>query len=404
MTGRDLREQLASLHAISVEIAALHEISEIHERALDFCRELTDSALAFTGLVVHGTGVMDVAAIRGFEPTTDDFYEDFHLMALRSSVVGVTIKEERPSIANDVVHDPLSVGVPPGHPAIYNFLGVPLRVGPDVIGMIGVANSAAGYGPDDERLLGTFANDVAVAIDNARLYQRQQEMIDSLQQLHERLSEVERSQLLARERERIAGRLHDHIEQQIFSIGLRINALIEGNEGDARVVASLRTIRQQTIDMADQVRQTIFALGVPGQGDEGLIRVVQSLLRDLERRAGLATQLVADGAIPSGLEQIQDVLFAVIQEALSNVERHARARTALVSVRAGSQEIVVVIQDDGVGVPALILDSFESSYLHYGLRHMRQQIVAIGGSFQVTTGEEGGAVVRIIVPIAGDDA
>ena len=99
----NLHEQLASLHSISVEIAGLHELSEIHDRALEYCLQLTDSEFAFTGLLrdtnvgVVATGqievsdhVMDVAAIKGFD-ASPGFYELFHLMALRSSVVGVAI-------------------------------------------------------------------------------------------------------------------------------------------------------------------------------------------------------------------------------------------------------------------------------------------------------------------------
>jgi DNA-binding CsgD family transcriptional regulator len=96
------------------------------------------------------------------------------------------------------------VGQPPGHPRVRTFLGVPLRLGSNVIGMIGVANKAKGYGPGDERLLSTFANQVAVAIDNAGLYQHQRQMIARLQQLNEHLSQAERDQIVALERERIA--------------------------------------------------------------------------------------------------------------------------------------------------------------------------------------------------------
>jgi GAF domain-containing protein len=88
----------------------------------------------------------------------------------------------------------------------------------EVIGMIGVANKPGGCGPEDERLLSTFAAQVAVAVRNARLYESQSRMIAELQELHQRLTEAERAQLLGRERERIAGALHDRIEQQIFSI------------------------------------------------------------------------------------------------------------------------------------------------------------------------------------------
>jgi len=68
--------------------------------------------------------------------------------------------------------------------------------------MIGVGNKQKGYGPEDERLLSTFANQVAVAIDNAMLHEHQQEMIARLQQLHTHLSQAEREQLIALERER----------------------------------------------------------------------------------------------------------------------------------------------------------------------------------------------------------
>lgn len=74
----------------------------------------------------------------------------------------------------------MSVGQPAGHPSVHAFLGVPLRVGATLIGVLGAANKPGGYGSDDERLLSTFANQVATAIDNARLYEVQREMIKGL--------------------------------------------------------------------------------------------------------------------------------------------------------------------------------------------------------------------------------
>ena len=118
----NLHDQLLSLHAISVEIAGLHELGAIQDRALDYCLELTSSELGFIGILREpGTGiiatgelaisdmVMDVAAIKGFDPNPQ-FYSQFHLMALRSSVVGVVISEGCSHLTNDVDSDPHSVG------------------------------------------------------------------------------------------------------------------------------------------------------------------------------------------------------------------------------------------------------------------------------------------------------
>jgi hypothetical protein len=109
----NLHEQLASLHAISAEIAGLHDLAEIHDQALGYCVSLTGSEFAFTGLlrdtdtdaaseqIAVSDQVMDVAAIKGFDPNPD-FYEMFHVMLLRSSVVGVVIREDRSYWTNDI--------------------------------------------------------------------------------------------------------------------------------------------------------------------------------------------------------------------------------------------------------------------------------------------------------------
>jgi len=192
------------LYGISVQIASLRGLSEIYDLALTYCLALTESEMGFIDLVNEDRVDMDVVAVKGFAPSDPKFYERFKRMPVRPSIFGIVITERRPNISNDVVNDPGRVGQPPGHPCVRTFLGVPLQVGRDVIGMIGVANGEKGYGPENERLLSTFANQVAVAIDNAMLHKHQQEMIVRLQHLHEHLSEAEREQLLALERERTA--------------------------------------------------------------------------------------------------------------------------------------------------------------------------------------------------------
>ncbi len=198
------RDQLESLYGISVQIASLRDLSEVYDLALTFCLALTQSEMGFVDLLNEDHIDMDIVAVKGFAPSDPKFYERFRRMPVRPSIFGVAVTEDRPNISNDVEHDPARVGQPPGHPSVRTFLGVPLRLGREVIGMIAVANKQKGYGLEDQRLLSTFANQVAVAIDNAGLYQHQQQMIARLQQLHAHLTQAERDQLVALERERMA--------------------------------------------------------------------------------------------------------------------------------------------------------------------------------------------------------
>jgi signal transduction histidine kinase len=408
--GDNLNEQLASLHAISVEIAGLHELPEIHDLALGYCLQLTDSEFAFTGLLrdtnvgVIASGqievseqVMEVAAIKGFV-ASPEFYRSFNLMALRSSVVGVAIKENRSYIANDVEHDPHAVGQPDGHPPVRRFLGVPLRLGDTVIGMIGVANKQDGYGPGDQQLLATFAGQVAVAVDNARLYERQRDLIAELRQMRERLTEVERTQLLGRERERIAGALHDRLDQQIFTIGVRLNALLEAGIAGPGFAQEVQDIRQLAIAASDEVRRAIFALTDP-EHENDVADDLRSLLRELERGSDLRAHLSVSGNPTPAVDTVRDIVHVVVKEALTNVTKHAHATVVLVSLLHEADRLDLVIQDDGVGAREELLSTFEDSYLRFGLRHMRQLVVDRGGSFEVANGEETGLVVRVSLPL-----
>jgi signal transduction histidine kinase len=410
----NLHEQLASLHCISVEIAGLHDLAGIHDQALGFCLNLTDSEFAFTGLLrdtsVDAAGaqikvsdqVMDIAATRGFDPGPD-FYEMFHLMVLPPGVVGVAIKEDDSYRAGDVDAYPHRVGRPDGHPPIHSFLGVPLRLGDTVIGMIGVANKPGGYDSGDERLLSTFAGQVAMAVDSARLYQRQRQVIAEPQQLHERLIEAE-PQLIARERERIAGALHDRIEQQMFTIGVRLNALLEDHSLNHVVTEQLRGLRQLSIEACDEVRRTIFALTGPEQDGADLTDRLRLPLAELQRSSGIQAHLFVTGTPNPDVAVIHDVVSLVVNEAIANARKHADARMVLVSLRHEPDRLDLVVQDDGVGAPEILLRTFQDSQLHFGLRHIRQLVIDMCGSFEVSNGEEAGLVIRVSLPLKPGEA
>jgi signal transduction histidine kinase len=223
-------------------------------------------------------------------------------------------------------------------------------------------------------------------------------MIEGLQQLHQRLDDVEREQLLGHERERIAAGLHDDIEQGVFTIGMRLSALLEGDP-EPSTAAQLQDVRQQLSRVSDRVRDVVFALSAPGHEGGDLASSMRSLLRDTARTSGITTDLVVSGDEPADISAVQGVVYAVVKEALANVAKHAHAQTVLVSLRYADDRCDVVVQDDGVGAPENVLHTFEDSYLHYGLRHMQRQIGDVGGTFEVANGEEGGLVLKISVPV-----
>jgi signal transduction histidine kinase len=394
--------EIERLHAISVEIASLQELSHVMDRALDYCLELTASAFGFVGLM-QGSDRMDVAAVKGFQPSDDTFHDRFRTIPVRPSVFGVVVLTGESHLSNDVVQDPLHIGTPRGHPPVRTFLGVPLLFGSDVLGMLGVANREGGYDKQQEQLLSVFANQVAVAIRNARLYEEQRNMIARLQQLRGQVEAAERGRLLEDERRRIARELHDRVAQTFFSIGLTAQAAMEA---DAATGATPRTIRAAVESIRslsavgnEQMREAIFALTRAEVHDRGLANTLWHFVRDFRERTGLDADLVLVGKEPRLSPESAETLLAVAREGLVNVEQHAQATSVVVSLRTSQNGVTLAVHDDGVGAPALVLRSIGSSVTHFGLRGVQERVRKLGGSFTMRRGEDGGFVLRVRVPM-----
>jgi signal transduction histidine kinase len=395
-------DEIARLHAISVEIASLQELPRVMDRALDYCLELTASEFGFVGLM-QGSDQMDVAAIKGFVPHDSSFYDRFRTIPVRPNVFGVVVLSGKPHRSNDVDHDPLHVGTPRGHPPVRTFLGAPLLFGSQVLGMLGVANRAGGYDPQQERLLAVFANQVAVAIRNARLYEEQRNMIARLQQLRGQVESAERERLLQDERQRIARELHDRVAQTFFSIGLTAQTAIEndghdGHDGAGWGLPALETIRGLSALGTEQMREAIFALTQAEVEDRELTQTLWQVVRGFRERTGLDADLVLVGGARRLSRECAEALLAVVREGLANVEQHAHATSVVISMRTSATGVTLAVHDDGVGAPALVLRSIGSSVTHFGLRWLQDRIRKLGGTFTVRCGEDGGFVLRVRLP------
>ncbi|HKZ70549.1 MAG TPA: GAF domain-containing protein, partial [Anaerolineales bacterium] len=167
-TYSEQRDRLRALYDLALELSALRDLPAVLDTALHHCLELTESQFGFIGLNAPDGKAMDVAAIRGFHPARD-FYQQAHLIPLRPNIFARAVLENRPVRSVDATTDDRRVGQPRGHPPVRAFLGVPLRVREEPVGMIGVANRPAPYDDDHEHLLVTYAAQVAIAIHNAQL-------------------------------------------------------------------------------------------------------------------------------------------------------------------------------------------------------------------------------------------
>ena len=99
-----------------------------------------------------------------------------------------------------------------------------------------------------------------------------------------------------------------------------------------------------------------------------------------------------------GLDNKRDtVVFRVLQEALSNVVRHAQADKVKVSLSTLDSQLVLSVEDNGIGIDKKEITSKKDSF---GIISMRERCQAIGGEFQIEAIDEGGTRVICIVPLS----
>jgi signal transduction histidine kinase len=220
-----------------------------------------------------------------------------------------------------------------------------------------------------------------------------------LQTLHHELTEAQKRQMLAEDRSRIAQELHDRVQQTLFTIGLKADWIMQHLPSHTPLVRPLRSIKQLASLGTAQVRDAIFALSSHELQEGGLVSMLYTLIQNLRETSSIEADLVvAEWAVPLP-PHIGSTLFTIAQEALSNVRRHAQATIVIVTVQVNSEQAVLVVQDNGVGLSTQVFQTYRSNTMHLGLKGMNHRVEDLGGQFLLANGEESGLIVKAVIPL-----
>ncbi|MGD0833918.1 MAG: GAF domain-containing sensor histidine kinase [Candidatus Dormibacteria bacterium] len=291
--------------------------------------------------------------------------------------LGLLITDAEPLRMPDLTQHPRFTGFPPHHPEMHSFLGTPIRIHDQIYGNLYLTEKKGSteFSKADSDLLVALASAAGVAIDNARLHERVEELA------------------VLTERERIARDLHDTVIQRIFATGMGLQGLV-GNIDSAPV----RDRVQQAVDELDEtiraIRGTIFALEAEA-ADRGALRArVLALAGETEETLGFTPRVHLDGPLDSVVSgPAAEELLKTLREALSNVARHARASAVDIHVDCDVHTVTLRVSDNGVGLHGLPRQG-------HGIANMQARAEALGGRCILTGRPGGGLVVTWRVPAA----
>ncbi|HMA34175.1 MAG TPA: histidine kinase [Chloroflexia bacterium] len=371
---RRVREVVA-LNRSSALITSTLDLNKVMDLILEQLAEVVryDSATIMWRIA----GVLRIIACRGFgDPATvlgARFDPEQNPLTRR------LMSEASPIVIADVHREP-SFDHQRGH-LTRSWIGVPLRVRDETIGALTIDHrQISSYDAEDGQTVMAFANQAAIALENASLYDRSRELA------------------VLEERNRLARELHDSISQMLFSMVLNAEAaatLYDSNPESARV--QIARLQETSHTALKEMRTLIFELRPANLEEEGLVPVLKKHIALFKERNGIDVHLDAEGQRrwPFAMEK---ALYRVAQEALTNVAKHAGATTALVSLGAADGWVSLTVEDNGRGLPP---DRAGRGQSTLGLTSMRERAEQLGGRFTIGPGPDGkGTRVQVALPYA----
>jgi PAS domain S-box-containing protein len=271
-------------------------------------------------------------------------------------------------------------------------IGAPLVVGGEVHGLLVV--SGAGLTEADVAAVAAFANQAAIAIENARLFQQVHAGRERLRALSRRLVEMQES-----ERCDIARELHDRIGQNLTALSINLNIVRSqlSDESARKMESRLNDSLKLLEETMERIRDVMAEMRPPVLDDYGLAAVLRWYGEQFAERTGVTTELQGEELTPRLPLAVEMTLFRITQEALTNVAKHARARQATITLEALAGGARLTIADDGVGFD-LTAHHRPGARPEWGLMTMRERAEAVGGRLRVESAP--GQGTRIIVEVS----
>ena len=384
------RAQLNALAAVVEDLAGQFELRPLLERILLHAVDLLGCSSGSICTVDERSGTYRKEVDLGVACRSGDIFP------LTEGVTGEILRAGGPVTFTEYAH------VRGGHinsvdrASLHATIGVPIRWAGSVIGSCIVFSRDPGrrFQPADVTLLELFAGHAGVALVNA--------------QMHAQAAELARAEATGLERERVVRDVHDSVARALASVVLHLGSAGSTEVGSVPVLpatgnARLELARRAAEAALSETRQSVLGLRPSLPQAPTIEQAIQTQVA-WARGTGLDIRLVVAGPPRRLPAETVEKLFALAQRAISNIVAHADARTARVGLVYRGDEVVLIVQDDGVGFDVGEIprpDGTRSSLAGPGLPELTEiaeHAELLGGHVQIDATPGWGTTIRAAVP------
>jgi len=350
---KENEKRLASLNQISGTISQSLELNQVLGSAIDNVSSVMQVDGAWAFLLNEDAAELELAAYQGIP---EEFARGVDKLKVGEGFSGRVARSGKPLFVDDVSQDSRLTREVVSKYGVQSMLVVPLTSKGKVNGTICIATYSHRFFQKEEiELLTVIGNQIGVAVENARLYQKQQEVAEQLRRMEENLRfylhQVTRAQ--EEERKRISRELHDDTVQSLVAAAL------------------------------DRL---------------GLLPALEWLASDVAEFSGIETKVNVVGTEHRLPEEVELVLFRITQEAMRNVWRHSQATKAEITVEFDQNKTRIAVSDNGKGfkLPKPIDTLARDGKL--GLAGMQERARLIGGNLAVQSEIGKGSTLTVEIP------
>jgi signal transduction histidine kinase/ligand-binding sensor domain-containing protein len=371
-------EQFRVIGEVGYHITSILAIDELLSQIVLLLKEAFGYNLVGIGLV-EGDAVV-------FKPGAAIFGDDAQLDRLlrfkvgQEGAVGWVAHSGEPLLIPDISREP-RYRQEPETCDCQSALVVPLTVKGRVIGVLDVESDRLNdFDESDVTVVQSLAHQIAVAVDNARLFEQAQQLA------------------VVRERQRLARDLHDAVTQTLFSASLIAEVLPriwerDPEEGQRR----LAEVRELTRGALAEMRTLLLELRPSALADAELGDLLRQLSEATTGRARVPVDVQIEGEYSHGCTSsamppdVKVALYRIAQEALNNVAKHSGAGQATVRLCCGPERVALHVTDDGRGFD---VDAIPPDHLGVGI--MRERAEAIGATLTIESEIGQGTEVTLV--------
>jgi len=271
---------------------------------------------------------------------------------------------------------------------------VPLIAQEELIGLFALGTDKLDvFGENQIRIIRELADPLAIAIQQARLFQSVKRQGERLRALSARLAEAEET-----ERQRLARELHDQVGQNLTALGINLNLVRTHMPKEtpelmrARLDESLALIEETTA----RVRLVMADLRPPMLDDFGLVATLQWHGTRFASHMGISVTVRGEEPVPRLPAPTENALFRIAQEALTNVAKHAQATQVTIAVQVDDKIVRLMIADDGIGFDPTS-PAKPNGDRGWGLITITERAEAVGGRCRIESKSQQGT--RVIVEV-----